>query len=50
MRGDNTILFLVIAIVLLHFLLGIGWVLYKVMHGESKPRPNDDEDKVNNDK
>ncbi len=36
MRGDNTLLFLVIGIVLLHFLIGIGWMIYKIMHGDGK--------------
>ncbi len=30
MRGDNTILYLVVGIVLMHFLLGFGWLVYKL--------------------
>jgi hypothetical protein len=36
MRGDSTFVYLIAAIVLLHFLLGIGWLIYKMMRGGKK--------------
>jgi hypothetical protein len=36
MRGDNTFLFLIVGIVLLHFLLGFGWLVYKLVFGGKK--------------
>ncbi len=30
MRGDNTLLYIVVAIVILHFLVGIGFLVYKL--------------------
>jgi len=36
MRGNNTFIFIVVGIVVLHFLIGIGWLAYKIMRGDSK--------------
>ncbi len=41
MRGDNTLLYIVLAIVILHFIIGIGFLVYKLAgpikkKGESK--------------
>lgn len=30
MRGDNTLLYVVLAIVILHFVIGIGYLVYKL--------------------
>jgi len=30
MRGDNTLLYIVLAIVILHFAVGIGFLIYKL--------------------
>ena len=38
MRGDNTFIFLIVGIVVLHFLIGIGWLLYKIIGGGGKPK------------
>lgn len=38
MRGDNTFLFLVVGIVLLHFLIGFGYLIYKLTIGGKKKR------------
>ena len=43
MGGNHTFVYLIAGIVLLHFLLGIGWLLYKIMGGGSKKR-NDNTD------
>ncbi len=44
MFESKAFLFLVVGIVLLHFLIGIGWVLYKIMYAERKPEDKDLED------
>jgi hypothetical protein len=38
MRGDNTFIFLIVGIVILHFLIGIGWLIYKIMTGGGKSK------------
>ena len=35
MRGDNTILYIVVAIVVAHFIFGFAFLLYK-MYGKKK--------------
>jgi heme/copper-type cytochrome/quinol oxidase subunit 3 len=48
MFQSKSFLFLVVGIVLLHFLIGIGWLLYKIMHAEKKTEDKDlDEDSKN---
>lgn len=46
MRGDNTLLYIVVAIVILHFLVGIGYLVYKLAGPVKKSEPesekNDD--------
>ena len=45
---DNTNLFLyiVIAIVVLHFLVGIGFLIYKINSAPTRPRENSDENEI----
>ena len=46
MRDDNTLLYIVVAIVILHFLVGIGYLVYKlagpVKKSELEAEKNDD--------
>lgn len=30
MRGDNTLLYIVLAIVIVHFIIGVGFLVYKL--------------------
>ena len=36
MQTDSTFIYLIAGIVLLHFLIGIGWLIYKIMRGDKK--------------
>ncbi len=36
MRGDNTILFIIIAVVLGHFIVGIAYLIYKIYGKKNK--------------
>lgn len=41
MRGDNWFIYFIVAVVIAHFLFGIGWLLYKIMRaGKSKDSEN----------
>ena len=43
MRGDNTLLYIVVAIVILHFLIGIGYLVYKLAGPIKKPIREEEE-------
>ena len=42
MRGDNTLLYIVLAIVILHFVIGIGFLVYKLAGPVKKDKNNTD--------
>ncbi len=46
MRGDNTLLYIVLAIVILHFIIGIGFLVYKLA-GPVKKSDDNKENKNN---
>ncbi len=47
MRGDNTLLYVVVTIVILHFAVGIGYLIYKLA-GPVKKSDKDIQSKTNN--
>jgi len=50
MSTNSTFIYLVAGIVLLHFLIGIGWLLYKIMYAKPKSKDKSDEEIAINDK
>ena len=50
MSNNSTFIYLVAGIVLLHFLLGIGWLMYKIMYAKPKAKDKPDEETAINDK
>ncbi len=46
MRGDNTLLYIVLAIVIVHFIIGIGFLVYKLT-GPVKKSGKNKENKIN---
>ena len=36
MRGDNTIIYIIAAVVLAHFIIGIAYLIYKIYGGKKK--------------
>lgn len=36
MRTDNTMIYLIAAVIIGHFVIGIAWLLYKILSGDKK--------------
>lgn len=41
MRGDNTVIYIIAAVILLHFVAGIGYLIYKLTINEVQARLHD---------
>ena len=48
MRGDNSLLYIVLVIVILHFAVGIGYLIYKLAGPVKKIEQNKEQESQNN--